>query len=109
MTPAEVRGELSNDLAYTTVMTTLTRLHAKNAIERVAHRRGYAYSVTGGAEGARANMTAHQMLKLLDDGSDRAAVLARFVDDLEPEDEQVLTELLNRPLEPPPRRRRAES
>jgi predicted transcriptional regulator len=109
LTPAEVRRELSGDLAYTTVMTTLSRLHAKGAIERVLQGRAYAYSLSGGAEGARANVTAHQMLKLLDHGSDRAAVLARFVDDLEPEDEELLTELLRRPGTPPPRPRRAKS
>jgi len=97
MTPAEVRDELAGDLAYTTVMTTLSRLHAKNAIERVQQGRAYAYSLTGGAERARSNVTAHQMVKLLDDGTDRAAVLARFVDDLEPDDEKLLTELLQRP------------
>jgi predicted transcriptional regulator len=106
MTPAEVRAELPGDLAYTTVMTTLSRLHTKNAIERVPRGRAYAYSLSGGLHGARVNVTAHQMLKLLDDGTDRAAVLARFVDDLQPEDEQLLTELLRRPAAPPPRRRR---
>jgi len=94
MTPAEVRAELPNELAYTTVMTTLSRLHAKNAIERTQQGRAYAYSLTGGAEAARDNVTAHQMLRLLDRGSDRAAVLARFVDDLQPEDESLLAELL---------------
>ncbi len=113
LTPAEVRAELAGDLAYTTVMTTLSRLHAKNAVERAQRGRGYAYSLTGGAEGARANVTAHQMLKLLDHGSDRAAVLARFVNDLSPEDEMLLAELLKSPetqqTQPvPPRRRRAK-
>jgi predicted transcriptional regulator len=97
MTPGEVRSELPGDLAYTTVMTTLSRLHAKNAVERVAQGRAYAYSLTGGLEVARANVTAHHMLRLLDDGSDRAAVLARFVDDLSPEDEKLLAELLRQP------------
>ncbi len=109
LTPGEVRAELPGDLAYTTVMTTLSRLHAKSAIERVAHGRAYAYLLTDGADGARANMTAHQMLKLLDHDSDRAAVLARFVDDLQPEDEQLLTELLRSSDAPAPRRRRGKS
>lgn len=95
MTPGEVRAALPTELAYTTVMTTLSRLHAKNAIERTTQGRAYAYSLVGGAEAARANVTAHQMLKLLDDGSDRAAVLARFVDDLQPEDESLLADLLD--------------
>jgi len=107
MTPAEVRAELPDDLAYTTVMTTLSRLHAKNALERVLQGRAYAYSLAGSVDGARANVTAHHMLRLLDDGSDRAAVLARFVNDLQPEDEKVLAELLQRL--PAPRSRRAPS
>jgi predicted transcriptional regulator len=94
VTPADVRAELPGDLAYTTVMTTLSRLHAKGAIERTQQGRAYAYSLTGGAATARANVTAHQMLKLLDRDSDRAAVLARFVDDLQPEDEALLADLL---------------
>ena len=100
MTPAEVRAELPGDLAYTTVMTTLSRLHAKNALDRVPQGRAYAYSLSGGVEVARANVTAHHMLRLLDDGSDRAAVLARFVNDLQPEDETLLAELLQRPPAP---------
>jgi predicted transcriptional regulator len=94
MTAAEVRAELSGDLAYTTVMTTLSRLHAKNAIERVPQGRAYAYSLAGDASTARANVAAHRMLRLLDDATDRAAVLTRFVGDLRPNDEQLLTELL---------------
>jgi predicted transcriptional regulator len=100
MTPAEVRAELPNELAYTTVMTTLSRLHAKNAIERSQQGRAYAYSLTGGTEAARDNVTAHQMLKLLDRGSDRAAVLARFLDDLQPDDESLLAELLQQRPKP---------
>jgi hypothetical protein len=34
------------------------------------------------------------MSRLLDSGEDRAGVLARFVADLSPEDERLLTELL---------------
>ncbi|HKF33400.1 MAG TPA: BlaI/MecI/CopY family transcriptional regulator [Jatrophihabitantaceae bacterium] len=94
MTAAEVRAELSMDLAYTTVMTTLSRLHAKNAIERVPQGRAYAYSLTGGPATARVNVVAHRMLRLLDDETDRAAVLTRFVGELQPGDEQLLTELL---------------
>ena len=39
-------------------------------------------------------MTAHRMLRLLDAGGDRAGVLSRFVADLRPEDEALLTGLL---------------
>jgi hypothetical protein len=39
-------------------------------------------------------MTARRMSRLLESGEDRAGVLARFVADLSPEDERLLTELL---------------
>ncbi|MCW2523390.1 MAG: transcriptional repressor, CopY family, partial [Frankiales bacterium] len=68
--------------------------------------RAYAYSLVGGTQGARSNMTAHQMLKLLDEESDRVGVLTRFVAELDPADEKVLASLIDRAKKPP--RRRAE-
>ena len=94
LSPGEVRAELGGDLAYTTVMTTLSRLHAKGAISRQAVGRGYQYELPGGPDAAQASMTAHRMLRLLDAGADRAGVLSRFVADLRPEDEELLTNLL---------------
>ena len=94
LSPGEVRAELGDDLAYTTVMTTLSRLHAKGAITRQAAGRGYQYELPGGPDAAQASMTAHRMLRLLDAGADRAGVLSRFVADLRPEDEELLTSLL---------------
>jgi predicted transcriptional regulator len=94
LSPGQVRAELGDHLAYTTVMTTLSRLYAKGALSRQPAGRGYAYSVPGGPDGAQASMTAHRMLRLLDAGGDRAGVLSRFVADLRPEDEALLTDLL---------------
>jgi predicted transcriptional regulator len=94
MSPGEVRAELGDQLAYTTVMTTLSRLHAKGAISRQAVGRGYQYELPGGPDAAQTSMTAHRMLRLLDAGADRAGVLSRFVADLRPEDEELLTNLL---------------
>ncbi len=99
MSAADVQAALGSELAYTTVMTTLARLHEKRALSRVIDGRAYRYSLAGGANGAVANVTAHQMLRLLD-GSDRAQVLQRFVADLEPQDEELLARLLAR-HEPP--------
>lgn len=95
LTAADVQAEIGG-LAYTTVMTTLSRLHSKGAIERTLQGRAYQYTLVGGTEAARSNMTAHQMLKLLADEDDRASVLTRFVSELKPEDEQLLTDLLDR-------------
>jgi predicted transcriptional regulator len=95
LTAADVQTEIGG-LAYTTVMTTLSRLHAKAAIERTLRGRAYEYTLVGGTKGAQTNMTAHQMVKLLDEEADRASVLTRFVAALKPEDEALLTDLLER-------------
>ena len=94
LTAAEVLAELGGDLAYTTVMTTLARLHAKHALTREQDGRAYAYSLAGDEQAAQASVTAFRMRRLLDRDSDRAGVLARFVADLSPEDERLLTDLL---------------
>jgi predicted transcriptional regulator len=94
MSPGEVRAELGDQLAYTTVMTTLSRLHAKGAVSRAPAGRGFAYELRGGPADAQASMTARRMLALLQGGGDRAGVLSRFVADLSPEDEQLLSDLL---------------
>lgn len=94
MNAAEVLGELGGGLAYTTVMTSLSRLHAKGVLTREMTGRAYAYALAGDAAGMQASVTAHRMRRLLETGSDRAGVLARFVADLRPEDEHLLAELL---------------
>jgi predicted transcriptional regulator len=88
---AEVLAELGGDLAYTTVLTALSRLHGKGALIREPAGRGYAYALPADPGAA---VTARRMSRLLDSREDRAGVLARFVADLRPEDEQLLTELL---------------
>jgi predicted transcriptional regulator len=96
MTPAQVQAELGGDLAYTTVLTTLTRLYAKQAVTRSRRGRAYAYELIGGQTEARAGLTAREMQKLLDAGVDRASVLAQFVHSLDPDSERLLRELLDR-------------
>jgi predicted transcriptional regulator len=94
LTPGEVRADLGDELAYTTIMTTLSRLHAKGAVTRRPSGRGFAYELSGGPADAEASMTAHRMLQLLQGGRDRVGVLSRFVADLSPEDEELLANLL---------------
>src|SRR3954454_3305038 len=94
LTVAEVLAELGDGLAYTTVMTALSRLHAKGALTRRPAGRGYAYAVPADPTVMGASVTARRMSRLLDSGEDRAGVLARFVADLSPDDERLLTELL---------------
>jgi predicted transcriptional regulator len=90
LTAGQVRERLPGDLAYTTVLTILSRLHDKGMLVRHREGRGYAY------EPARdeASHTAERMRTLLEHGSDREAVLARFVSELSEQDEQVLHRLL---------------
>src|SRR3954447_1675186 len=94
LTVAEVLTELGGELAYTTVMTTLSRLHAKGALTREPAGRGYAYTLPADPAAVGAAVTARRMSRLLDSREDRAGVLARFVADLAPEDEQLLADLL---------------
>jgi predicted transcriptional regulator len=94
LTVAEVLAELGDNLAYTTMMTALSRLHAKGALVREHAGRGFAYSLPADPATMGASVTARRMSRLLDSGEDRAGVLARFVADLSPADEQLLTELL---------------
>jgi predicted transcriptional regulator len=96
LTPAEVRDRISGDLAYTTVMTVMSRLADKGVVVRERSGRGYAYAaITDEAE-----LAARRMQRVLDAQENRAAVLARFVGALQPGDEAVLAELLARAGEP---------
>ena len=94
LTAGDVQAELGSGLAYTTVMTTLTRLHAKGALTRELNGRAYAYALPGDQAEVGASVTAHRMRRLLDAGDDRASVLARFVATLSADDERLLAELL---------------
>jgi predicted transcriptional regulator len=95
LTPGEVLASLGDDLAYTTVMTTLSRLHEKGELRREPAGRAYAYTPAPDPQGARSFAVAQRMRRLLDEtGGERAGVLARFVADLRPEDEQLLLDLL---------------
>lgn len=94
LTVTDVLADLGSDLAYTTVLTALSRLHAKGALRREPSGRAFAYSLPEDPAAVGASVTARRMSRLLDSGPDRAGVLARFVADLGPEDERLLTELL---------------
>lgn len=90
MTPAEVQAELGDRLAYTTVMSTLARMHRKGLVSREPVKKGYAYAPTVD----EASHTAREMADLLGRRHDRAGVLTRFVSSLRPEDEELLHRLL---------------
>lgn len=94
LTPGETQVRLDDGLAYTTVMTTLSRLVDKGALRREPAGRSYAYSLVTTEQDVAAALTGRRMSQLLAAGPDRASALAHFVADLEPGDEQLLAELL---------------
>jgi predicted transcriptional regulator len=88
---ARVREVLVGDLAYTTVVTALTRLHAKGVVSRERAGRAFLWTASVG-DGA---LAALKMRKVLDGQPDRQAVLTRFLASLPEDDEQLLRTLLD--------------
>ncbi|SNS59739.1 Predicted transcriptional regulator [Actinacidiphila glaucinigra] len=88
---AWVQEELGCALAYTTVVTILTRLLAKGAVTRERAGRSFVWTPTAD----QADLAALRMRKVLDGEQDRQAVLASFVTGLLPQDERMLRELLD--------------
>jgi predicted transcriptional regulator len=90
LTPGETAERLGGQLTYSTVVTILTRLYAKQQVTRTPRGRAYAYSLVTDEAG----LAARRMRGLLEELPDRAAVLSRFVDGLTSADEDVLRQLL---------------
>lgn len=94
MTPWDVHDALvavdPHPLAYTTVVTVLSRLHAQGLVDRF--RSGRAYSYLAVVDESR--LAAQRMRRVLDEQRDRDDVLASFVSDLSARDEEVLRRLL---------------
>ncbi|MGW7516918.1 BlaI/MecI/CopY family transcriptional regulator [Streptomyces sp. NPDC054796] len=89
-TAAWVQSRLGGDLAYTTVVTILTRLHAKQIVHRTRVGRSYVWSPAADEAG----LAAQRMRRVLDSEADRDAVLTSFVSSLSPEDERLMRALL---------------
>lgn len=96
LTAAQVMEQLGGDLAHTTVVTILSRLHVKGLLTRAKHGRAHTYTPVADAPG----LAARTMRQALDAGPDRESVLTRFVDDLSTDDEQLLRRLLGADLDP---------
>ena len=90
LTPGEVLDRLGGGLAYTTVVTILSRLHAKGVLTRLRSGRAYSYAPVADVPG----LAARRMRGVLDAEADREAVLARFVSELSPSDEKLLRRML---------------
>ena len=91
LTPRQVLERLDASLAYTTVMTTLARLHDKGAATRESTGRTFTYALADGS-----TVQARAMRRTLDAAPNREQVLALFLDELEPSDVPVLRRLLGR-------------
>ena len=93
LSPGEVRERVGGSLAYTTVVTILSRLHAKGVLERHKAGRAYLYAPVADQPG----LAARRMARVLDGEADREAVLARFVSSLSDSDEELLRRMLGDP------------
>ncbi len=93
LSPGEVQAALDGGagrLSYSTVVTILSRLHAKKALVRQRAGRAFRYSPAADEAG----LAARRLAAMLDREPDRDAVLSRFVAELSDHDEQLLRALL---------------
>src|ERR1700753_4464679 len=74
LSPGQVRVRLSEELSYSTVVTIVSRLHAKGLLERERTGRAFAYRPVDDA-----SLAASQMRQALQAGTDHGAVLSRVV------------------------------
>ena len=94
LTPREVLDGLGNGLAYTTITTILNRLWKKGLLERSKDGRAFRYQPLR----SESEVIAGRMVAALHVAGDRRASLARFVEDLDPADEEALRSLMGRAL-----------
>ena len=90
LSPGEVRDRLGGGLAYTTVVTILSRLHGKGVLDRRKAGRAFLYAPVADEPG----LAARRMAEMLDAEPDRETVLARFVSGLSGKDEELLRRML---------------
>ena len=94
LSPGQVRERLAarprgGELSYSTVVTIVSRLHAKGLLARERAGRGFAYTPVDPA-----SLAAGQMSRALDAGVDHGAVLTRFISGLSGRDARLLRQLL---------------
>lgn len=95
--PMSVRAVLAEvnrdrDLAYTTVMTVLDKLHSKGWVERGLAGRAYMYAPTA----SREQYTAMLMAEAMTVSQDRRAAFAHFVEQMDPEALVALRDAVDR-------------
>jgi predicted transcriptional regulator len=93
LSPGEVRQQVAagqgGELSYSTVVTIVSRLHAKGLLARQRAGRGFTYTAVD-----EASLAANRMSQALGSGSDREAVLTRFVSGLSGRDAWLVRCLL---------------
>jgi predicted transcriptional regulator len=93
LSPGEVRQRLAagqrEELSYSTVVTIVSRLHAKGLLARQRVGRGFTYRPVD-----EASLAASRMSHALGTGTDHGAVLSRFVSGLSGRDARLLRRLL---------------
>jgi predicted transcriptional regulator len=93
LSPGQVRERLavrpSGELSYSTVVTIMSRLHAKGLLARERAGRGFAYTPVDPA-----SLAAGRMSRALDAGVDHGAVLTSFISGLSGRDARLLRRLL---------------
>lgn len=92
---AQTRAHLDAELAHTTVMTALVRLHGKGLVRRERRGRSFVYTLTAPLNELPALRAAMRMRTELDSRAERSEVLASFVASLDAEDEATLRGLLS--------------
>ncbi|MDQ6837038.1 MAG: BlaI/MecI/CopY family transcriptional regulator [Actinomycetota bacterium] len=90
MTPAEVRAALDKELAYTTVMTILTRLWQKGLTDREQQGRSFVYRPLV----SEAELVAKRMHCDLMRSSDHERALAKFVQGLSGREAKMLNTVM---------------
>jgi predicted transcriptional regulator len=91
-TVRDVQGAAAPELAYTTVMTTLDRLHKKGLLDRQRQGRGFVYVTRLSRAGFHERLLRPLLRALLGLG-DARPVLTTLVDSVGAEDRKLLNEL----------------
>lgn len=89
----DLHQELAGRLAYTTVMTTLDRLHKKGMLSRRKLGKAYLYSPAFTKVEYQGQLTQHVLGIALEDRKYSGAVLSRFVDAVSATDTKMLDQL----------------
>ena len=91
-TPGDVHRTMGKGVAYTTVMTTLTRLWKKGLADRERRGRAYLYR----PKLTEAELAAQRMREDLDRAGDPEAALLTFVDTLGAKDARALLKIVEK-------------